>query len=142
MLKKKRKKNNDFLHSIKIKDKLLKFVLFFCLFFEEPGTCFPLNSRLRKATAKALFSKNREITTAIRASYGNRNIRGAINQIYNFGNTYNSFSNPEYASGSNISISDTFTCSQITSTPGKYFIMVSDITQSLTSNAVPILITN
>ena len=56
--------------------------------------------------------------------------------------TYNSFSNPEYASGSNISISDTFTCSQITSTPGKYFIMVSDITQSLTSNAVPILITN
>ena len=29
--------------------------------FQKPGTCYPLNSRLRKATAKALFSKNREI---------------------------------------------------------------------------------
>jgi hypothetical protein len=29
--------------------------------FQKPGTCYPLNSRLRKATAKALFSINREI---------------------------------------------------------------------------------
>jgi hypothetical protein len=29
--------------------------------FQKPGTCYPLNSRLRKATAKALFSKNRAI---------------------------------------------------------------------------------
>lgn len=55
--------------------------------------------------------------------------------------TYSSFTNPENAEGSNITISDTFTCSQVSSTPGTYYIMVNDTTQGTTSNPVSILIT-
>ena len=86
------------------------------------------------------LSQNQSITTNVGGMNANDNYVYGLSTTES--GTYNSFSNPEYASGSNISISDTFTCSQITSTPGKYFIMVSDITQGLTSNPVPILIKN